>query len=107
LKKLQKPSALALPVANRRPSTRAGKGDPNSPKNHPGTKFGHSDYLGGRLEGSPGMQDRPHESKSELYRRRAAQCLELAKTVQTEKVRLTLIEMADTWLRLAEERKDS
>jgi len=53
------------------------------------------------------MQDRPHESKSELYRRRAAQCLELAKTVQTEKVRLTLIEMADTWLRLAEERKDS
>ena len=53
------------------------------------------------------MQDRPHESKGELYRRRAAQCLRLAKTVQTEKVRLTLIEMADTWLRLAEERKDS
>jgi hypothetical protein len=57
--------------------------------------------LGGR-----GVQDRPSETKSTRYRRLAAECLEVAKTVQAEELRVTLTEMAQTWLRLADEKRD-
>ena len=48
----------------------------------------------------------PAETKRERYRRRAQECLEAAKTAQTEKVRLALLEIAETWLRMAEELQD-
>ncbi len=41
------------------------------------------------------------------YRRFAQECLEMSKTVQDERSRAVLIHMAQVWLRLAEEEKQS
>jgi len=49
------------------------------------------------------MQDQYQESKNARYRRLARECLEIAKKVQTEEVRRSLIEMAWVWGYLAEE----
>jgi len=46
-----------------------------------------------------------HESKSERYRRLAQECLEAARTVQSEQLRLALIEMAQVWMRVADEKQ--
>ncbi len=43
------------------------------------------------------------EPPSERYRRLARECLEMARTTATSDTRPTLIEMAQVWLRLAEE----
>ncbi len=42
-------------------------------------------------------------AKSEEYRRFAQECLDLSKTVKDERSRAVLIQMAQIWLRLAEE----
>ena len=42
-------------------------------------------------------------SRAEEYRRRAQQCLELAQHVSIWDGRVVLVQMAQTWLRLAEE----
>jgi hypothetical protein len=42
-------------------------------------------------------------SRADEYRRLARECLELVYTVATERARLTLTEMAQTWTRLADE----
>lgn len=45
--------------------------------------------------------------RSEQYRRFAQACMEMARTVETERSRIALIHMADVWLRLAEARERS
>ncbi len=42
-------------------------------------------------------------AKSEDYRRFAQECLDLSKTLKDERSRAVLIQMAQIWLRLAEE----
>jgi hypothetical protein len=42
-------------------------------------------------------------SRAEEYRRRSQQCLELAQHVSTWDGRIVPVQMAQTWLRLAEE----
>jgi hypothetical protein len=42
-------------------------------------------------------------TQREDYRRFAQECLEMAKTVQDERLRAVLIHMAQVWSRLAEE----
>jgi uncharacterized membrane protein len=43
-------------------------------------------------------------SKSEQYRRLARACEELARNAEDQRVRASLLHMAQVWLRLAEER---
>ncbi len=40
--------------------------------------------------------------RSEQYRRFAAECMEMASTIENERSRAALIHMAQVWLRLAE-----
>jgi hypothetical protein len=42
--------------------------------------------------------------QSDDYRRFAQECLEMSKTVQDERSRAVLIQMAQVWFRLAEEK---
>lgn len=43
--------------------------------------------------------------RAEEYRRRAQECLDLARTLSLETARASLIDMAQRWLRLAEEQE--
>jgi hypothetical protein len=43
--------------------------------------------------------------RSEEYRRFAQECLEMARVTDDERARATLIQMAQVWFRLAEERE--
>ena len=43
-------------------------------------------------------------AKSEEYRRFAQECLDLSKTVKDERSRAVLIQMAQVWFRLAQEK---
>ncbi len=43
-------------------------------------------------------------AKSDEYRGFAQECLEMSKTVKDERSRAVLIQMAQVWLRLADER---
>jgi hypothetical protein len=45
--------------------------------------------------------------KSEDYRRFAQECMEMASTTESPQVRATLLQMAQVWLRLAQEHADS
>jgi hypothetical protein len=45
--------------------------------------------------------------RADEYRRLARQCLELVYTVATERARITLTEMAQTWTRLADEQDEA
>jgi hypothetical protein len=45
--------------------------------------------------------------RADEYRRLARECLELAYTVATERVRLALTEMAQIWTRLADEQDEA
>jgi hypothetical protein len=45
--------------------------------------------------------------RADEYRRLARECLELAYTVATERVRLALAEMAQIWTRLADEQDEA
>jgi len=42
-------------------------------------------------------------SRAEEYRRLAQQCLETLRTISNQEARATLVQMAQVWLRLAEE----
>ena len=44
---------------------------------------------------------------AERYRRRAQECLEIARALSSGEKRIILIDMAQTWLRLAEEEEAS
>jgi hypothetical protein len=44
-------------------------------------------------------------SKAQEYRRLAQECRTMARSVSTEEARTALLEMAQTWLRLAEEQE--
>jgi hypothetical protein len=46
-------------------------------------------------------------TRAEEYRRRAQECLELARSISLETARQTLIDMAQSWLRLAQEQEAS
>jgi len=56
--------------------------------------------------GSGGMQDQSQLIKSEYYRRLARECLEIARTMQTDGSRFALVEMAKSWFRLAEKARE-
>jgi hypothetical protein len=43
-------------------------------------------------------------SRVDEYRRLAQECLEMSRTIASEETRASLVEMAQVWLRLAEER---
>jgi hypothetical protein len=43
-------------------------------------------------------------SRADEYRRLARECLLIARTIATERTRASLLEMAQVWLRLADER---
>jgi hypothetical protein len=45
--------------------------------------------------------------KSEEYRRFAEECMKLADTTKDEKTRATFLQMAQVWLRLAEQSQPS
>lgn len=45
-------------------------------------------------------------TRAEEYRRRAQECLDLARTLSLETARASLIDMAQSWLRLAEEQEE-
>ena len=44
-------------------------------------------------------------SRADEYRRLAHQCLDVARTISNEEGRVTLVQMAEVWLRLAEEQE--
>jgi hypothetical protein len=44
-------------------------------------------------------------SKAQEYRRLAQECRTMARSVSTEETRAALLEMAQTWLRLAEQQE--
>lgn len=46
----------------------------------------------------------PGVDKSDQYRRLAQECLEMARTSETDQTRIVLIQMAQVWFRLAEAR---
>jgi hypothetical protein len=63
-----------------------------------------------RTRGGIPVRQRPQavtHNKAEEYRRHAQECLEVARPLSPETGRATLIEMARTWLRLAEEQEIS
>lgn len=43
-------------------------------------------------------------SREEAYRRFAKECLEMARSIKDERTRATLLQMAQVWARLAEEK---
>jgi hypothetical protein len=45
-------------------------------------------------------------SRAEEYRRLAHECIETAGTVSTQQARATLVQMAEVWLRLAEQQEN-
>ena len=53
------------------------------------------------------MQDQSHLIKSAPYRRLARECLEIARTIQSDESRFALVEMAKSWFRLAEEARET
>ena len=63
------------------------------------------------VAGTPGSMPRCNRyapgyfcmGKSEDYRRFAQECLEMANTTENPQVRATLLQMAQVWLRLAQE----
>ena len=46
-------------------------------------------------------------SREEAYRRFAKECLEMARSIKDERTRATLLQMAQVWARLAEEKADA
>jgi hypothetical protein len=46
-------------------------------------------------------------TRAEEYRHRAQECLELARSISLETARQALIDMAQSWLRLAQEQEAS
>ena len=44
------------------------------------------------------------DNRSDQYRRFAQECLEMARTSESEQTRVVLIQMAQVWFRLAEAR---
>lgn len=52
------------------------------------------------------MQDRPHESKRQRYLRLAQEAAALAKIIESKERCALLLQMAHTWLRLADESRD-
>lgn len=46
-------------------------------------------------------------TRAEEYRHRAQECLELARSISLETARQALIDMAESWLRLAQEQEAS
>jgi hypothetical protein len=46
-----------------------------------------------------------HESPAERYRRLTQECLKLAQAMSTQEGRTTLLEMARSWQRLAEQQE--
>jgi hypothetical protein len=46
-------------------------------------------------------------SKAEQYRQHAQQCLDAAQRIQNAEERATMLEIAQTWMRLAEKEQDA
>jgi hypothetical protein len=53
----------------------------------------------------PGLGGAACVDRSDQYRRFAQECLEMARTSESEQTRVVLIQMAQVWFRLAEARQ--